>query len=366
MKRKGFTLLELIVATTIFTIVIAAAYSLFDSARSVTSRAELRAQLFQSARAALQAIEEDLRGAVMVASPHAHRPGVRGHQRRFGKGAVGPPGVRLGEPPHRVAYDINVVDVVRGGDVSKVYYWIEQDETRKVHGLVRERPKELLPPGGAVRREEDVVEVAQDVVHVNFRFYDAGEWRDTWDSSQVRRLPKAVEVTVDRPRRVARREGPGALHGRFYSRLRRKRRRGPNDAIQIESDPAGRGRLAHRPLADGHSDSSDVRLPGRHAGGVRRLQRLCGRPQGGPARLERHRSGMRDRAERYPEMAGLTDTTWADNPVYYYEYPLGDGAFTLFRPTYDDTQKVLWGMDDEASKINLNTAPRKSCFGCRG
>jgi type II secretory pathway component PulK len=55
----------------------------------------------------------------------------------------------------------------------------------------------------------------------------------------------------------------------------------------------------------------------------------------------------------------LTDTTWADNPVSYYEYPLGDGAFTLFRPTYDDAQTVLWGMDDEASKINLNTAPRE-------
>jgi DNA uptake protein ComE-like DNA-binding protein len=55
---------------------------------------------------------------------------------------------------------------------------------------------------------------------------------------------------------------------------------------------------------------------------------------------------------------GLTDTSWADNPENYFEYPLGDGAFTLFRPTYDETKPVLWGIDDEASKINLNTAPR--------
>ena len=196
MKRKGFTLLELIVATTIFTIVIAAAYSLFDSARSVTSRAELRAQLFQSARAALQAIEEDLRGAVMVASPTPTDLAFIGTS----SGSETQPLDRLefvAVNRHTASpYDINVVDVVRGGDVSKVYYWIEQDETRKVHGLVRERPKELLPPGGVVRREEDVVELAQEVVHVNFRYYDAGEWRDTWDSSQVRRLPKAVEVTV--------------------------------------------------------------------------------------------------------------------------------------------------------------------------
>jgi len=55
----------------------------------------------------------------------------------------------------------------------------------------------------------------------------------------------------------------------------------------------------------------------------------------------------------------LNDTTWATNPTNFYEVPLGEGAFTLFRPTYDDSQTVLWGLDDEASKINLNTASRE-------
>jgi DNA uptake protein ComE-like DNA-binding protein len=56
---------------------------------------------------------------------------------------------------------------------------------------------------------------------------------------------------------------------------------------------------------------------------------------------------------------GLNDTTWATNPTNFFEVPLGDGAFTIFRPTYDDSQTVLWGLDDEASKINLNTASRE-------
>jgi type II secretion system protein J len=196
MKQRGFTLLELIAAMTIFTIVIAATYSMFDSARAVSTRAELRTHQFQTARAAHQAIEEDLRGAVMVAAPTPTDLAFIATNAGSEK-----------EPLDRLEfvsinrytaaqYDISVLDVVRGGDVSKVFYWIEQDETRKAHGLVRERPKELLPPGGVVRRDEDVVEISPDVVHLNFRFYDAGEWRDTWDSSQVRRLPKAVEVTV--------------------------------------------------------------------------------------------------------------------------------------------------------------------------
>jgi DNA uptake protein ComE-like DNA-binding protein len=55
----------------------------------------------------------------------------------------------------------------------------------------------------------------------------------------------------------------------------------------------------------------------------------------------------------------LNDTTWANNPDGFFEVPLGDGAFTIFRPTYDDNQTVLWGLDDEASKINLNTATKE-------
>lgn len=200
MKRRGFTLLELIVATVIFSIVIAAGYSLLDSARSLTSRAELRAQLFQSARVALQAIEEDLRGAVMPLAPAA---GATPTDLSF----IGTNAGSENEPLDRIEfvsvgrhtaspYDINIVDVVRGIDVARIALWIEKDTTRKIHGLVRERPIELNPPAGPVHREEDVVEVAQDVVFLNLRYYDSGEWRDVWDSSQVRKLPPAVEVTV--------------------------------------------------------------------------------------------------------------------------------------------------------------------------
>jgi len=55
----------------------------------------------------------------------------------------------------------------------------------------------------------------------------------------------------------------------------------------------------------------------------------------------------------------LNDTTWATNSDTFFEVPLGDGAFTVFRPLYDDQQTVLWGLDDEASKLNLNTATRE-------
>jgi len=193
-RSKGFTLLELLVATAIFAVVIAAAYSLFDASRSLSSRAEFSAQLYQSARAALQTIESDLRGAMM--------PGTA-----FDTGFIGSTSGSDKEPLDKLefltvsrytaaAHDVNETDVVRGADLSKVYYSIETDTTKKARGLVRERPLELTSPSGPIHRDEDVVEIAQDVVFLNFRYYDGSDWLDQWDSTQTHKLPKAVEVTV--------------------------------------------------------------------------------------------------------------------------------------------------------------------------
>lgn len=195
MKTRGFTLIELVVATAIFAIVVSAAFALFDSSRSVSSRAEFRAELFQTARAALQRIEDDLRGAFMPADPV------------LDTGFLGTSSGAETEPLDRLelfsvnahtggSRDTTVEYLTRGADLRKTIYYIEQDASRKAHGLVRERPIELTPTAANQHREEDVVEVARDVVFLGFRYLDDGDWIDTWDSTLLRKLPKAVEATI--------------------------------------------------------------------------------------------------------------------------------------------------------------------------
>ncbi len=50
---------------------------------------------------------------------------------------------------------------------------------------------------------------------------------------------------------------------------------------------------------------------------------------------------------------------WASNPDRFYEIALGDGAFSVLHPTYIDDGKLQWGLEDEASKINLNYATKE-------
>jgi type II secretion system protein J len=193
--RSGFTLVELLVATSIFVIVLAAAYSLFESGRNLASRAELRAQMYQTARAAIKAVEEDLKGAVM--------PGAA-----YDTGFIGTDGGGSDKPLDKVeliAVNAHTMvptlktDVaqlaVRKADLSKVTFWVEGDSSRPAHGLVRHRQPVLNPVTVQNLRDEDIEEVAADVVYLNLRYYDS-DWKDSWDSTQNRKLPKAIELTL--------------------------------------------------------------------------------------------------------------------------------------------------------------------------
>ena len=211
MRRAGFTLLEMIVAAAIFTAVVAGAYALFDGSRRLAARAEARAELLQTARAALRAIEADLRGAVM--SGTAYDTGFIGTD----GGSEGEPldvleFVSVASPSAEASIDgYKDATKARRSDLSKVAYWIEKDELKPAHGLVRERLGTMLPPESRTRREEDVEAVSTDVVGLNVRYYD-GQWRDAWNSQQTRKMPRAVEVTV----RVRRAEEIEVHTARFY------------------------------------------------------------------------------------------------------------------------------------------------------
>lgn len=194
MNRRGFTLLELLVALVIFATVIGAAYSLFDTSRSLVSRAEYRSQLFQTARSVLQTIEDDVRGATMSGSA-------------FDAGFIGLNDGSDKEPNDQLQVisvnrytasprDVNQPPPVFGIDLSMVRYYIETDKSKPAYGLVRDRPLELTPLNGPVQRDSDIVEISRDVAYLNFRYYDGMQWLDSWDSTQTGTLPQAVEVTI--------------------------------------------------------------------------------------------------------------------------------------------------------------------------
>jgi len=195
----GFTLVELIVATSIFVVVLGAAYALFDSGRNLSLRAEGHAHLYQAARAALKAIEEDLKGAVMPS---------KGYDTGFIGTDTGSPDQPLDTIQFFAVNNVTMprslkVDAAHQAltrpriDISSVSYWVETDPKKPAHGLVRWRQSILTPVTPPSPRDEDIEEVAPEVVFLNLRYYDTTNgWQDSWDSTQLNKLPMAVEVTL--------------------------------------------------------------------------------------------------------------------------------------------------------------------------
>ncbi len=194
MRTRGFTLLEILVATAIFGAVVSASYALLGSGQAVSSRAEARARVFQTARAAFRAVEADLRGAVMSGSA-------------FDTGLVGTSGASNGVPADTLelvavnSFPNRSPDPAalpgRKIDLSRVIYRIEDGKTSPSipMGLVRERQAMLTDRTVYANRDENTEEIAPDVVGLEFRYF-GDSWEESWDSTTRRKLPKAIEVAI--------------------------------------------------------------------------------------------------------------------------------------------------------------------------
>jgi prepilin-type N-terminal cleavage/methylation domain-containing protein len=184
---RGFTLLEVIVATLIFSMVIAAAYALLDSARTLTDQAEFQATMQQEIRFVLDTLRTDLRGVIKPSQ--TYDTFFTGTQ----SGGVETP--------------LSTLDIVSVNqetfrstapsmDLTHTTYSVDEKETTEQSGLVRRRLKQLTMVDQNIREEEDLDEIGPHVAYVLFRYYDGSSWTETWSSQQSGKLPRAIEVTI--------------------------------------------------------------------------------------------------------------------------------------------------------------------------
>ncbi len=242
-RRGGFTLLELLVAAGLTTIVLAALWTLFSMYERLFTKAEAQAQRAQLARALLQQLADDLHSA--IAENAAAPPDGASSVRRFGLFGT------------RQALQVDVVQITpeqaaqgwglpeeqdllaafpeagpQAPELHTVRYTFEPPdplaelEGQGVSGLVRrqfdwETPiaeTDLETAGGAsLSASDDFIAAMQslagddplavaapgasitwvpEVVGVEFRYFDGNAWSDQWNSLTRKSLPVAVEAIL--------------------------------------------------------------------------------------------------------------------------------------------------------------------------
>jgi general secretion pathway protein J len=204
MARRGFTLLEIMIATTILGIIMLTVYGVIGRALYAKEHSEERADLYASGREAVLKIADEMEGAL---------PPTAGRNLGF----VGIPGTGR-VPTDAVQFDVVVrrlygTSETRGGRALVSYSLDPVKDTPNLFAL-RRQEQLLTEPAPQDPNDPDAPSpapavfaayVLDQVAGLRFRYLNpqTGEWLDSWDTTVQPPggqppigLPGAVEITL--------------------------------------------------------------------------------------------------------------------------------------------------------------------------
>lgn len=191
-RRRGFTLLELIIATAVGAVVLVVIQTTFFSALRLHTTTHARVAEDQTVQRAVGIIRRDLAGIVLPG-------GTNGMARDLSTSAATLVlADNLGE---RVTPDIytssgRIDGWTPFGDLQAVAYFLAPPEQGgRGRNLVRAVTRNLLPVQEAVPEGQAIL---GDVDTAVVSFYDGNGWTENWDSAESQTLPTAIRLSIAR------------------------------------------------------------------------------------------------------------------------------------------------------------------------
>ncbi|MBM4259658.1 MAG: prepilin-type N-terminal cleavage/methylation domain-containing protein [Deltaproteobacteria bacterium] len=183
---KGFTLLEVLVASSILSIVLAILYGVFSQTLKSRQIAEERAALSRTARVVLLRIGEDLQASFPFAAGNARFTGETRRTSSFPQASMSFMSFASGQ----------LTAGGREGDWSEIAYDLIPDPlTPTLWQLIRR--VRLSAETTRVASEGEMLPLLSRVQGLRLRFFDGRGWAEEWGRDQTRgRIPHAVEVEL--------------------------------------------------------------------------------------------------------------------------------------------------------------------------
>ena len=171
-KKSGFTLIEILVATTILVIAMAAIYVSFRGGLTSWTKGTARMERYLNARAALDMMSREIRAAFIYTTNNEFFYG-RIDSLNF-VAVIGPVGAIT--DLYTIRYYHSGREIFRADEPG-----VDSD-IRVVYGTPHSFP------------------LVSNITSLTFQYHDGSNWLATWDSTpggtEVGRLPRAVEITI--------------------------------------------------------------------------------------------------------------------------------------------------------------------------
>jgi type II secretion system protein J len=186
---RGLTLLEVMLALAISTVMIIALYSILYQATWAMETGDDVVREGQLARALLERMAVDIRAS--ASGNGVYNAGLRGDVTNLRLYThVVPAGLKFAQSDWRRP-------PAGASDLIEVTYSVPEvnEETGAGGGLIR-RVRRVF---GAIRADQGAVtsqNLADEVKGIQFRYSAGGEWRESWNGSGDVGCPKAVEITL--------------------------------------------------------------------------------------------------------------------------------------------------------------------------
>lgn len=219
--RRGFTLLEVLLAMLLMGLVILACFSLYSSTAALQEETAESGEMMLQAQFAFRTFESDIRSAWVTQLDDEMKKSI---QQRMDAGVMGAVAAAnqeeteteedngqlfVGEDgTHELGADDyvelitaagNALGEAKGDLVRARYYLMRNEEFPWRSELVRTSHPFLAPRLGGTDRspgDDEFRVVARGVVGFDCRYKRVTEWRDAWNSQQEGKWPVAVDVEI--------------------------------------------------------------------------------------------------------------------------------------------------------------------------
>lgn len=224
-NESGFTLIEIMVATTIALMIVGSVYAAFRTSLKVYQRDEVKMIMLQRCRVALDRIAQDLSNMfyaendqelIMITQDYADSETSLDLD-MISFVTVVEPNLKDYTPSEESTSSTSVTSESEEenqlpSDLVRVVYFIVQNpDDQNSKSLVRIETNELDPEElnnmlsemqSSATLSDDLQEQLREsilvdyVTALNIRYYDGTDWVDEWDMEEEGRLPSAVEITL--------------------------------------------------------------------------------------------------------------------------------------------------------------------------